>query len=136
MTYFVSFGHNIIPHHHHVESEENCQYEMTKISACSADNSEHDHISHDNHIDEGLMEYLSCLLSNVDHNTSCEIPFVSRTLKLKKQQIEVDIIADFDLPKFEITTTTPIKLTAADNVTIIYHQTHGKVTSLRGPPTI
>ena len=136
-VYFISFGHSIIPHHHHSEFEENCQYGEAKSSNCHEQESEHAHFNHKDHLDEGLLAFLSCLLSNVEHHADCEVALIAKTLNVSKKSVEVDLIADFNFSFQTIHTFTepiqqpvpiPIRVAAFSGFTESY--------SLRGPPNL
>mgnify|MGYP000650090300 CR=1 FL=1 len=72
LVYGVSFGHQIIPHHHH---EENQDHQSESHKHCAVEVETHSHVAHDDHFDEGFIDYLACVFGNHEHNPSreCEI---------------------------------------------------------------
>ena len=81
LTYTIGFAHNLIPHcsaacgelpvaahqetghHHHAHHEHD-----------HGEDSGHDHIEHNGHLDGGLLDYVVCLLSEMEHPaTDCQI---------------------------------------------------------------
>ena len=74
LSYSLGFTHNLLPHcsnpdqfsHNHHELHEHHSEEHSH-------DIEHEHIAHDNHEDEGLYDFLLCLLSEVDHHSHDEL---------------------------------------------------------------
>ncbi|MFK8038748.1 MAG: hypothetical protein AB8B74_10695 [Crocinitomicaceae bacterium] len=85
MVYTISFGHSIIPQHHHLDANG----EHSEAMHCESDENDHEHISHDDHFDEGIWDFLGCLIENLhqelpaDHH-SCE------TISLLSQKVKTD----------------------------------------------
>ncbi len=91
-VYSISFGHQIIPHHHHTESE-NHENEHVEAHHCVAESEAHDHVAHENHFHEGLLDYIGCILGGHEHNpaTECELVQVVQDqkirIRLKRKQL-------------------------------------------------
>ena len=74
LSYSLGFAHNLLPHcsnpdqlsHNHHELHEHYNGE-------GSSELDHAHITHNNHKDEGLYDFLLCLLSEVDHHTHDEL---------------------------------------------------------------
>ena len=134
-VYFISFGHNVIPHHHHSEFEENCQYSSAKKTDCHEQESEHAHFNHNNHLDEGILAFLSCLLSSVEHHSDCEVALVAENLNVNKKSVEVDIIGDFNLSFHTFNRTTePIIQLVPFLLSTASFSGFTETYTLRGPP--
>jgi hypothetical protein len=75
LVYGVSFGHQILPHHHHDIDEAHNHHHIGIHDHCVAEKETHVHVAQENHFDEGIMDYLACILSNHKHNptTECEL---------------------------------------------------------------
>jgi hypothetical protein len=135
MIYFISFGHSIIPHHHHSKFETDCQYTKSKSADCYHTEGAQEHFAHQDHEDEGLLDFLSCLLSTMDNEASCHIPFVTSPFKLKRESVQVDLIADFNL---SFSTFVPVETFPNVQIPIqlFCKELSGftKVATLRGPP--
>lgn len=65
-VYGVAFGHQLIPHTHLD------QIQAYNQNHCVDEVASHDHVSHDEHFDEGWIGYLSCLLSNHNNHSSSQ----------------------------------------------------------------
>jgi hypothetical protein len=75
LVYSVSFGHQIIPHHHHEASDEHNHHLVGTHDHCVAEEETHNHVAHNDHFDEGFIDYLGCVLGNHEHNSSTECEF-------------------------------------------------------------
>ena len=67
-AYAIGFTHNVIPHCHHQAADN--QHEHTEhhqhLSAGDDHNNE-GHVAHNEHLDEGVMDFIICLLSETEH---------------------------------------------------------------------
>lgn len=63
MVYAISFGHSVIPQHHHL----NEHGEHVEDTHCESETPDHQHISHDDHFDEGILDFLGCLIEHLHH---------------------------------------------------------------------
>ncbi|MFT5818818.1 MAG: hypothetical protein ACI8ZM_000039 [Crocinitomix sp.] len=83
LVYSVSFGHQIIPHHHHQNSEYHNPDLVGTHDHCVAEEETHNHVAHEDHFDEGIFDYLACVLGSHEHNspTDCELIEVSNDQK-------------------------------------------------------
>ncbi|MBD3636585.1 MAG: hypothetical protein HUJ25_04530 [Crocinitomicaceae bacterium] len=73
-TYLLGFGHSLTPHceincdgveEKHEHDHEHHQHDHDDLAI-----DEHDHVSHGDHFDEGWMDYLVCLFSDIEHHGS------------------------------------------------------------------
>ncbi|MCK5369947.1 MAG: hypothetical protein KAQ62_15410 [Cyclobacteriaceae bacterium] len=78
LTYSFGFAHNLIPHyqeldpHNYISTINHHQHHQHVLEEKIS--SDHKHISHDNHFDEGLFDLLVCFFSETEHPLSgCEI---------------------------------------------------------------
>ncbi|PCJ23903.1 MAG: hypothetical protein COA97_10715 [Flavobacteriales bacterium] len=91
LTYSFGFAHNlvphcgeIIPHEAHAPSHEHHQHSEGEKQL-----TKHSHVTHNNHFDEGVYDYLVCLVNETDDSdTECSIEhcftFSSNNFSLKK----------------------------------------------------
>ncbi|PCH76940.1 MAG: hypothetical protein COB98_04940 [Flavobacteriaceae bacterium] len=82
LTYAFGFAHSAIPH---VDGgHANLQSETETISAHShahhqhkkgeTSDSNHEHLSHDNHFDANITDYMLCVLNNMEHkDANCNV---------------------------------------------------------------
>lgn len=70
-VYAISFGHQVLPHHHH---DTGADHHTHITGADKHDAEDHNHVPHENHFDEGFIDYLACILASHQHNpaTECE----------------------------------------------------------------
>lgn len=135
MVYGISFGHSIVPQHHHTgESGEHVE----EIH-CESDTIDHQHISHDDHFDEGFWDFLGCLIENLhqelpaDHHSCETISIVSQ--KVKTDRIAVQQIVD--LPnEIAISVCFEKNLINYKNPALSSYFVEDSPFSRRGPPQI
>ena len=78
LSYTVGFAHNFIPHCSDVHTGENhskVEHNHEHHSHDGHDSliKDHSHVEHGDHFDEGLIDYLVCLLEGVQHHDhSCD----------------------------------------------------------------
>jgi hypothetical protein len=90
MVYAISFGHSVIPQHHH-----NNEFgEHVEETHCESEENGHEHISHDDHFDEGFWDFLGCLIENLhqelpaDHHSCETISIVSQKVKTDRVTVQ------------------------------------------------
>jgi len=66
LIYSISFGHTLVPEHSHGLNP----HSSDKESHCVDHHDDHSHIAHNNHFDDGLLDYLGCLVENLHKNLS------------------------------------------------------------------
>ena len=82
-VYSVAFGHQVIPHQHNQQSN---------AVACLQDqNPDHGHISHFNHYDDGLMDFLACIFSHTHQSDDCDVKTVRITTEENQVSLAVTI---------------------------------------------
>lgn len=133
LVYSVSFGHAIIPSHHHSNSDGthppvHCETEKDE---------DHSHIVHDNHLDEGIFDFLGCLIENLhdnlpeDHHT-CHETYTLTHQKVNKTSHTSQVI---DTPiqslVVQLTLTKNLVSTA---VNLWVEEVTSPLPQLRGPP--
>jgi hypothetical protein len=84
LVYSVSFAHQIIPHHHHENNDEHEHHLVEIHDHCVAEEVTHNHVAHEDHFDEGLIDYLACVLGNHEHNSATECEFLEASNAQKK----------------------------------------------------
>lgn len=75
LTYTVSFAHDIIPHNHSespvLNGVEYSEHTTQSHYHVSGQNSENNHsVQHSDHLDNGLFDYVVCLLESVHHGVT------------------------------------------------------------------
>lgn len=71
-VYALVFAHNLIPHCHQLEflggeSHEMCVHQNHEHHTAGNASTDHEHVYHNGHMDEGLFDFLICVLSEVEH---------------------------------------------------------------------
>ncbi len=76
IIYLIGYGHSLIPHCEtncdgtediHKHSHEHQHYDHNDLAV-----TEHNHVSHGDHFDEGWMDYVVCLFNDLEHHgTGC-----------------------------------------------------------------
>jgi len=135
MVYAISFGHSIIPQHHH-NSELG---EHTEEMHCESNVNDHQHISHDDHFDEGFWDFLGCLIENLHqglpgHHHSCETISII-TQKVKTDRVAIQQINDF-LNEVPILVFLEKNLTNYNNPFLSSYFVEDSSFSRRGPPQV
>ena len=68
LVYGVSFGHQLIPHHHHEINTQLNHHHSGVHNHCIDDKETHQHVEHGDHFDEGVIDLLACILGEHEHN--------------------------------------------------------------------
>lgn len=85
-AYFLSLGHSLIPHHHH-NAETPHHHHHSDEHADEHDTHDHDHVAHENHFDDGIIDYLACVLGEHEHQDSnCDLVKENREQKQNENQ--------------------------------------------------
>lgn len=95
LVYSVSFGHQIIPHHHHEITDDHEHLAAEKHEHCIAEEATHNHVAHEDHFDEGIFDYLACVLGNHEHNSTSECEFLEVTSDQKNNGNTAKKATDF-----------------------------------------
>lgn len=71
-VYALVFAHNLVPHCHQLEyagggSHEMCMHQNHEHHTAGTASTDHEHVYHNGHMDEGLFNFLICVLSEVEH---------------------------------------------------------------------
>ncbi len=90
LVYSVSFGHQIIPHHHHENSENHSHHLEGAHDHCVTEEETHNHVAHEDHFDEGLIDYLGCVLGSHEHNSATEYEFIEGDQKNRENTTNSD----------------------------------------------
>ena len=67
-VYSISFGHQVISHHHH-DNEGHNHNNLKEHHHCLKDNTKHQHVAHKDHFDEGIFDFIACVLGNHSHES-------------------------------------------------------------------
>jgi hypothetical protein len=129
LVYGVSFGHQIIPHHHHEAIANHEHLAVNQHNHCHSEKESHNHVEHNDHFDDGIIDYLGCVLGGHEHNPSSEcellLGLTDQKSNTKTQNSTVDnivnsvtIVAVNLLPKKEDNNFTNVEIplnTLAEN---------------------
>ena len=129
-VYSLAFGHQILPHHHHEDSSDH--------NHCVTEKEAHNHVAHEDHFDEGLLDYLACVLGSHEHNSTKEYAVFELVRNQKNKGKTTQTVAEDELRvsvfNRDLTTSNP---------PIFYHSQHDFKTTLlannkakRGPPQV
>lgn len=99
LTYSFGFMHNLIPHYEELESHNyssaNHQHHQHTLNDDVITN--YDHILHDNHFDEDLLDLIICFFSETKHaNIGCDIQHYlpGETIDISKKELtKVKLVA-------------------------------------------
>lgn len=82
LVYALVFGHQVVPHHHHDLNNFHNHHASGELDHCISEKETHQHISHQEHFDEGILDYIACLIGQAEHNPltdcECEVVFDNR----------------------------------------------------------
>lgn len=101
-VYALSFGHQIIPHHHYDKEDH--------IYLTGADNHKaegHNHVQHENHFDEGFINYLACILAHHSHNPATECEYADGFGNHKKGFVSDNLLAAISIRAFVLEPLLP-----------------------------
>jgi hypothetical protein len=106
LTYSVGFTHNLVPHCCDTPPHENRTTTHHHHSATDEQIAEHDHVTHNDHFDEGIYDYIICLVNEADNSeTKCSVEHCftinSNVFSLKKMntlQTAVVLFAVVSIP--------------------------------------
>lgn len=74
LSYSLGFAHNLLPHCSNPDQFSHNHHQLHEHhSNAELPDSQHEHIAHANHEDEGIYDFLLCLLSDVDHHYHDEL---------------------------------------------------------------
>ncbi|MBD78784.1 MAG: hypothetical protein CL840_07680 [Crocinitomicaceae bacterium] len=69
LVYTTGFAHNLIPHcHQHENNPDAHVHGHMHVDSHSHEHADHHHVDHGDHIDEGIYDYLYCVLSEMKHH--------------------------------------------------------------------
>lgn len=129
--YGLGFAHNLIPHQHNGDHE-NHEHEH----AVSHDDHQHQHINHQDHQDEGLLDFMLCLLIDLEHHEA-NLEFFKPTqnhfqIDIPTKQIKSIIVEDFCLLETKSDTYQP----GIPPDFLFYEFIYQSNSSFRGPPNL
>lgn len=150
LTYSLAFAHDLIPHchtdishsindeqeinhHHHKHHNHNNEPEKHTKELM------HQHIAHDNHLDEGLFDFVLCLLSEVEHPIAINhhhffsINTSSTSLKLLSNTIFTSLLQFGDHSELQKENSTAKYFTRKSSDFLMPEKPHSHT---RGPPTL
>jgi len=133
-VYSVTFGHQVLPHHHHDNSGDNQHQNTEEHNHCLDDEKTHNHVAHDDHFDEGLIDYFACVLGSHEHNSTTECKVVE---SVRDQNYKTtNAVANYE----ETSIGFDLGLVYANSLTLYHYQLNLKnnhlanAKSKRGPP--
>ncbi len=139
LSYSLGFAHNLLPHCSNPDQFSHSHHQTHEHHTDAGDHASHaEHIAHDNHEDEGLYDFLLCLLSEVDHhyhdelNTDFTFSKISE-LNLDFLKIKINaVLNEIKKPSVfaSFIPTVEVDLQRSYSVPLIGHERH------RGPPVI
>lgn len=143
MIYFMGFSHGVIPHcqsknaadeiggnHHHHEHHEH--------SVAEEENSD-DHVVHNDHLDNGVYDFIICLISDLEHeDNDCNMHLCA------KVNLQENSLNQFSKAKlfavvsvlFNIEFFVKPKMVYSESISICISPPFLKNISHRGPPII
>lgn len=132
----MSFGHQIIPHHHHQVDEDHNHHLVGAHNHCVTEAETHNHVAHEDHFDEGLIDYLACVLGNHEHNSSSECEFIEVSTDQKNNGNTANTAAGFGVEQTSfygdvLQSQSPIRIRS---FCIAYKDPLAENRAKRGPP--
>ena len=139
LSYSLGFGHSLLPHCSNPDLFSHDHHLLHEHHDQSVEQDAHKtHIEHDNHKDEGLYDFLLCLLSDVDHHFHNELDMDFTFSKLSEYnfdflKVELNAVQNHILlPSFH----SSFYKTITVQTEVIYRSPHIGHLSHRGPPPI
>lgn len=138
-AYFVGFVHTLVPHSHKDEvSPVAFLYQEGDFSHNeNADsNSEHHHIKHKSHQDEGIWGFLSCVMQKISHSKSLDT-YVKSDTNIEFDFDQIVVLKECSSDKV-VAKTSSIELDKSEDTYLNKYNLTPIVSSLshRGPPSI
>lgn len=138
LVYSLGFAHNLIPHCHDVneafaDHSELGHHHHEHSEIHDHDGENHEHVAHGSHVDEGLYDFLVCILFEMEHQEHGSVlHFLPTTIKVvnSTQPFLVVLSNLSDVQEFDF-----IKPTFKTTVTPGYFSPLIGALSLRGPPS-
>jgi hypothetical protein len=137
LVYSVSFGHQIIPHHHHDEASDEHNHQLVGThDHCVAEEKTHNHVAHEDHFDDGIFDYIACVLGNHEHNSSSECEFLEVSTDQKNNVNTSKKAADFGVEQasFSIALLQSQTPTCSVEQVIVNKDLLAENKAERGPP--
>ena len=145
LVYSISFAHDLIPHCHfdkmseHIVAEQGESHHHHEHHTHEADEeTDHEHITHQNHLDDGLLDYVICLLSELEHPSEYAhrhyAPVISNDNFLKgldKPKFVAILFTVFTAPEIDM-----LPSRYATELAFTYHSPPLLNSPHRGPPSI
>lgn len=144
-AYSLGFSHNLVPHCHHAEgvtehgnhsgihSHEHEHHHHNELSA--EELAMHEHVAHEDHFDDSLIEFIICVLSDTEHPAfeNCQINVEANTISLEgfdNIKLVATFAAVFTVPAENIATVI-----VAPEVDIAFLSPPLDFVADRGPPS-
>ncbi|MCO4806301.1 MAG: hypothetical protein KC456_06885 [Flavobacteriales bacterium] len=141
MCYGIGFAHSAIPHCHHdtaLAKLEHNHHANVEHHNHEHDHDDHHHVEHNDHLDEGLLDFVICLLTEVEHPDSdidqSHLLMTSRNARI----IQGDLTANVALVLSEEASSSIKVAEASETCThgcFQYSEAAYENISERGPPT-
>lgn len=74
-AYSIGFAHELIPHYH-VEDGFSLRKNAEMHHHVAQEDRDLDDISHNDHLDDGFLDYLVCIVSHADHSADHSVKFI------------------------------------------------------------
>ena len=68
VAYAIVFGHQVIPHHHRDLNVFHNHHHNGLMDHCVSEKETHSHIAYNEHFDEGIWDYIGCLIAHDKHS--------------------------------------------------------------------
>lgn len=137
LTYSLGFAHNLVPHCSSILPHESHAYSHQHHSHQSPHEEDHMHVVHQNHVDDGLLDYVLCVVNdtgNEEHECVEDHFFTiqNNAISLKKIIYLPTSIILFAINNELKEALMATRFMLENNIT--YVSPPLKNTSLRGPP--
>ena len=148
MTYVIGYTHTLLPHHQETNADEqniaiiedehhhHDHHQHTPEVDASED---HQHISHENHYDEGLLDLVVCLISEVEHpENDCNLEYynlVKTKVVIQNKLLKARFVAVF-IAVLNLSGQSESSSEYGAGNNLVYQPPLLLNTPNRGPPTI
>ncbi len=140
LSYTLSFAHNLIPHSDTLIDGQHLHdliHEHNHFHSDFHSHSTDDHILHENHLDENVLDYLICIFSDLEHGESeCAMEHETPSQEVNVSFLFVDVFyAVINFHDIDVILEQKNKEYSISKE-IIYSSPHYSTYKLRGPPIL
>lgn len=140
-AYSIGFAHDFVPHCADADHTAHGTVQINHESShnhCLTEKKDHSHISHSDHFDDGLIDYLICIFESSSHHTDdCHVGIHSSKFESNS---EISILSDtqiaasnFDFTSVDFSISENSKYD--DFIPLPYNKGFENLCPHRGPPT-